>query len=86
MKKELVCSTCGFIGTPKQHTKGSIAIEILLWVMLILPGLIYSIWRLTSRQDVCPKCRNATMIPTDTPVGQKLAAETKKTEWQGVME
>ncbi len=65
---------CGYVGYPKKHTKGSILIEILLWLFLILPGLIYSIWRLTTKQMICPKCKNPTMIPTDSPMGAKLVS------------
>lgn len=77
MAKQFVCTACGYIGTRKTVTKGSIFIELLLWLMLILPGLIYSIWRLTSRYTACPKCLNPTMIPTDSPVGQKLMMQTE---------
>jgi hypothetical protein len=38
-----------------------------------IPGLIYSIWRLTTRQKVCPSCGNAGMIPIATPGSQQLA-------------
>lgn len=77
MAKQYVCSTCGYVGNPKRITKGSIFIEIILWLFLIIPGLIYSIWRLTTKYNACPKCKNATMIPTDTPKGQELVAKNK---------
>jgi ribosomal protein L37E len=73
-----ICTTCGFQGKPKTRTKGSIWIEIVLWICMILPGVIYSIWRLTTREQVCPKCGNPTMIPLDTPQGAKLAAKFAK--------
>ena len=79
MKKEYVCNACGYVGVPKKITKGSIAIEIVLWLMFIVPGLIYSIWRLTSRYEACPNCKTPnSMIPTDSPVGQKLVAQNAK--------
>ena len=74
MKKLFVCTTCGFKGYPKKKVKGSILTEIFLWIFFILPGLIYSIWRLNSKTWVCPKCGNQTMIPADSPVGQKLTS------------
>lgn len=77
-KKEFICTTCGFIGSPKKIVKGSILIEIVLWLFLLIPGLIYSIWRLTTKYDACPKCKNASMIPADSPTGQKLISENKK--------
>ncbi len=73
--KPLVCTVCGYVGEAKKHTKGNFLIEVVLWLCFIVPGLIYSIWRLTTKQTICPKCKNSSMIPTDTPVGQKLMNE-----------
>ena len=77
MVKQFVCTACGYIGSPKKIVKGSILIEIVLWLFFIIPGLIYSTWRLTTKYDACPKCKNATMIPVDTPKGQELVAKNK---------
>jgi hypothetical protein len=68
----MVCTNCGYQGQPQWQTQGSFLIELVLWLFLILPGLIYSIWRLTSKQKVCPVCKNPTMIPALTPLGQKI--------------
>lgn len=72
MGREYVCTQCGHVGRPKRITKGSFIIEVVLWLCMIFPGVIYSLWRLTSRYDACPACRQPTMIPVDTPVGRKL--------------
>lgn len=81
--EEYVCTNCGEIGKPKTLVKGNLAIEILIWVffwwtLLIVP-LVYSIWRLTSKQMVCPRCNQGSMIPVDTLRGKQLADEFKKT-------
>ena len=73
--KGYVCSNCGFQGRPKTFTKGSMLIELILWLCLIIPGLIYSLWRLISRFKACPQCQTPNMIPMDTPRGQKLIKE-----------
>jgi len=73
----MVCTNCGYVGKPKSRTKGSLAIELILWLMFLVPGLIYSVWRLTTRQKVCPKCKNPLMIPTDSPKGQALVGKAK---------
>jgi ribosomal protein L32 len=73
--EESVCKACGHIGYPKTITKGSFLTEVILWLFFLLPGLIYSIWRLTSKEEVCPRCGNATMIPVDTPIGKQLLKE-----------
>lgn len=57
------CVTCGYIGSEKSTTKGSIWIEIVLWIFFIVPGVIYSIWRLTTRTKGCPKCRSVMISP-----------------------
>jgi hypothetical protein len=53
-------------------TKGSLIIEIFLWLLIIIPGLIYSLWRMSSKYNACPKCKNDSMIPTDTPIGKQM--------------
>ena len=77
MAKELICSNCGYKGKPKKITKGSIFIEIILWIALIIPGVIYSIWRLTTRHEACPQCGATNMVPLDSPRGRKLIEEFK---------
>lgn len=68
-----ICSNCGFQGKTKKVTRGSIEIELVLWLLLILPGVIYSIWRMTTKTEVCPKCKTPNMLPIDTPKGKDLA-------------
>lgn len=71
----LICTSCGFHGAAKLHTRGSILIEIVLWLAFIIPGVIYSLWRLTTRGQVCPKCASPSMIPISSPRGGKLLRE-----------
>lgn len=68
----MFCPNCGNRAKPKRHTKGSILIEIILWICFIVPGVIYSIWRLTTRQKVCPVCSAPNMIPVDSPRAQQF--------------
>ena len=68
----MICTACGYVGRTKRITKGSLFTELLLYFLLILPGLMYTTWRLTSRYNGCPKCLGDTMIPTDTPIGRRL--------------
>jgi len=75
--KDIICTTCGYVGKAKKMVKGSIVIELALWLMFIIPGLIYSLWRLTSKHDACPKCGGINLIPVDSPNGQKILAEKK---------
>jgi len=67
-----ICPNCETQGRPETETKGSIFIEIILWICLIVPGLIYSIWRLTTRHKVCGVC-GSNVIPLSSPRGQQLS-------------
>lgn len=49
MAKAVHCPRCGFDGYTKTVTPGSFAMELFLWLLFLLPGFIYSIWRLTAR-------------------------------------
>lgn len=71
----VICERCGEQGKPKRRTKGSMVIEIILWLCFLLPGLIYSAWRLNSRQNVCSQCGSEDVIPVNSPKGKKLAEE-----------
>lgn len=77
MAKEMVCSQCGAVGTPVTHTPGSILIEIVLWCMFLLPGLLYSAWRMTARAKVCRECGSKQLVPPTSPVGRRLLAEMR---------
>lgn len=61
------CMTCGMDSEPKSVTKGSIWIEIILWLCFLIPGLIYSIWRLNNKGTACPACGATTLVPFESP-------------------
>lgn len=73
------CKTCGTTGPTTTRTRGSIWIEIVLWLCFIVPGLIYSLWRLTTKQQVCGACESTEIVPVDSPVAvaarQQLGAK-----------
>jgi hypothetical protein len=71
----LVCTRCGTaFKQPKKFVAGSFALEVLLWLLFLLPGLLYSIWRQTTRAKVCPSCKSPDIIRLDTPEGRRLQA------------
>ena len=67
-----LCTTCGAQTNPITLTKGSFGIEIILWLLMILPGVLYSVWRLTTRERGCPVCRKSTLIPLTSPIAQQI--------------
>lgn len=70
-----ICSQCGSTAESKTFTRGSFGIELVLWLCFLIPGLIYSIWRLSTRHEGCRACGSASLIPLMSPMGKKLAAE-----------
>lgn len=70
-----ICPNCGTRGAPKMRAKGSIGVEIIAWLLFLLPGIIYSLWRLSTKELVCPSCGQPGMIGVSTPKGQQLAAQ-----------
>ena len=78
MKQPLICSNCGTIGKPITITKGSFFIEIILWLCFFIPGIIYTIWRVTTRENGCKACGATAMIPLNTPKGRKLNKDFEK--------
>ena len=73
MAKEMVCVRCGTVGKPKKSTKGSFAVEVVMWLLLIIPGIIYSMWRMTAgKMIVCRSCGSEELVPVNSPRGQQL--------------
>jgi len=75
MVKKYLCTSCRSIGKVKIITKGSIFIEFFLWCCFILPGLLYSLWRLTARNKYCRCCDSENVIPEDSPRAKMIIEE-----------
>jgi hypothetical protein len=71
----MICTRCEHQGQAVKRTRGHMAIELVLWLLLIVPGVIYSVWRMSTRHMVCAKCGSAELVPLDTPAGQRLARQ-----------
>lgn len=71
----MFCKNCGHHGDTVKRTPGSTAIELVLWICFIVPGLIYSLWRLSARKPACSKCGSTDLVPPDSPVA--IAASKK---------
>jgi hypothetical protein len=77
MAAKQICPDCAFIGQPKTITKGNILVEAVLWLCLLVPGFVYSLWRLTTRHMGCPQCGAEHMVPLNSPHGKKLRRELR---------
>jgi hypothetical protein len=71
--KEMVCKDCGVTEEITKTAPGSLLIEIILWCCFLVPGLIYSIWRSSSRRYQCPKRSSLNVIPVDSPMAKQIA-------------
>ena len=75
MSEELVCTNCGHVGSTTTVTKGHFALEVVMWICFLVPGIIYSVWRLTTRQEACSVCGNVNLLPKAAPMAQKFLRE-----------
>lgn len=71
----MLCTSCGCVAPPKTVTRGSVLIELVLWCFLIVPGICYSLWRLTTRYRACRGCEAPTVIPLNSPIAQQRLAQ-----------
>jgi len=82
----LYCQHCGETGRPVTRVKGSFLTEALIWIglliigaivswWLLLPAVLYSVWRLSTKDRVCPKCAAPNMIPVDSPKARAALAK-----------
>lgn len=76
----MICLECHFIGNPIEETRGNFFVELMLWLCFIVPGLIYTIWRLTTRGKVCPVCKSGSLIPENSPRGKELLKTFKSNQ------
>jgi hypothetical protein len=71
-EKLVACTHCKTIGYPKWETPGSGATEVVLWLLFLVPGIVYSIWRSNAAASVCPSCGSKAVVPLSTPAGQEI--------------
>ena len=74
--KAMVCTRCLTVGKPKQQTRGSFLVEVLLWLCFLFPGLLYSLWRLSSKYEVCKQCGSRELVPANSVRGKQLRGMT----------
>jgi hypothetical protein len=98
--KKFVCGNCGTFGRPKHRDRGSLALELSLWVigillclftfgLAILIPIIYSIWRCSTTYRTCRACGSERLIPENSPVGRTLwnpePESSEKSPWDKLL-
>ncbi len=67
----ILCPNCKYEGTGKFINKGSMGMEFILLICGVLPGLIYSVWRLSNRILICPQCRFEYVVKMKSIIKEK---------------
>lgn len=71
-RKKYLCLECGCQREPVMANRGMLIIELLMWLLYILPGVIYSIWRRVRKQEICPNCRTPSVVLTASSRAMKM--------------
>jgi hypothetical protein len=53
---------------------GTAWVSLVLLVPFVLPGVVYQVWRMGMRREVCPRCGSAALIPGDAPLARTWRA------------
>ncbi len=71
---DYICIECGYEGRRKAVKRGSTTMEIMLWVVFLIPGPFYTLWRIFTKYYVCPMCESKTMFSVNSALGKRKLA------------
>lgn len=74
---KMICLKCESESDGEDNYKGSVLITIILLICFIVPGIIYGIWRGSTRHKTCPYCKSSEIIPLDTPAGRRITEKLR---------
>ncbi len=60
--RRMLCTACGRTDSPDTLVAGSDLLELVLWGLLLVPGLLYCGWRHLHRRRVCSHCGGAALL------------------------
>jgi hypothetical protein len=70
-----LCTLCGHETLqPLRKLPGSGWVSLALLVPFLLPGVVYQVWRIAMRREVCPRCGSHALIPGDAPLARTWRA------------
>ncbi len=70
------CGRCGYEGPAEPRAPGKIWLEAVFWVIFVVPGLLYHLWRLLGRRYVCPRCK-AEGQDVSVPTARRVAVAVR---------
>lgn len=73
-----ICRHCGYEGEAKRQKRGSRGVEVFLWSMFLIPGPLYSFWRMTGRSKECPNCDRIGFVKSSSDEGWVIKKKFEK--------
>ena len=70
-----VCGNCGHHAPALVVKRGSVGISVIGWLVFLPAGLLYSLWRLSTRHLVCESCGSTALVSPESPVGRRMLRE-----------
>ncbi len=70
--QQVICESCGVRSLSVTKKKGTMLITIVLLCFMFVPGIIYWIWRIKSKHEVCANCGSTQVVPINSPRGEQL--------------
>lgn len=68
-----VCTTCGYETDRADRVKpGSGWLTATLLLLMVVPGVVYWVWRHSMKRESCPLCGRASLIPAASPIGRAI--------------
>jgi hypothetical protein len=62
MPQRMLCTDCLHVAVPDTLLEGFDVLELLGWLCLAVPGLVYCWWRHLNRHKVCPLCGGMDLV------------------------
>lgn len=79
----ILCNECHYVGPPRRKQKGNYFICLILLMLLLVPGILYALWRIfSSRIRYCPQCNSEHVIPTHSVAARSKVKEFTESELQ----
>ena len=71
-----ICLRCKSRVEPVEVVRGSLLVEVILWLFLLLPGLLSHLWVSGTSREICPECGSEDLVPVDSPRGKELSGSS----------
>lgn len=72
-----VCLHCGAVRPTRVAFQGSARLGMMLWLLLLAPGAVYGLWRLSTGKRVCAECGHPRVVRADSPAGRASLSDAR---------